>query len=38
MYSQKGFFYYRKEKIMTNKLDYTRWAQAWMMVALSEIN
>jgi hypothetical protein len=37
MHSPKGYFYYRKEKILINKLDYVRWAQAWMMLALSEL-
>lgn len=37
MFSRKGFFYYRKGKLFTNKIDYIRWGQAWMLLALAEI-
>lgn len=37
MQDREGFFYYRKGRVLTNKIPYIRWAQAWMMVALSEL-
>lgn len=37
MQDKDGFFYYRKGRVLTNKIPYIRWAQAWMMVALSEL-
>jgi hypothetical protein len=37
MQSHKGFFYYRKNKLLTNKIPYMRWSQAWMMLALTEL-
>jgi len=30
-----GFFYFQKHRWWTNKLSYMRWAQAWMLYALS---
>lgn len=36
MQSQKGYFYYQKNKSHTNKISYMRWAQAWMFYAMSE--
>jgi hypothetical protein len=30
-----GFFYFQKHRLWTNKLSYMRWAQAWMLYALS---
>jgi len=35
MYDPKGFFYYQKWPIFTNKNSYMRWNQAWIMLALS---
>lgn len=35
MMDPDGYFYYRKGRILTNKLPYIRWGQAWMMKALS---
>jgi rhamnogalacturonyl hydrolase YesR len=32
---RKGFFYHQKGKIITNRIPYMRWGQAWMMLALS---
>jgi hypothetical protein len=32
-----GRFYYRKGRYFTNKIPYMRWAQAWMMLALSTL-
>jgi hypothetical protein len=37
MYSPRGYFYYRKGRSFVNRIDYIRWAQAWMLLALSEI-
>ncbi len=37
MQSETGYFYYRKNPIFVNKISYIRWAQAWMMLALSEL-
>lgn len=37
MQDKKGFFYYRKLRLITNKIPYMRWAQAWMFVALVEL-
>ncbi len=37
MQDKTGFFYYRKYPLFTNKISYMRWAQAWMMLALSEL-
>jgi hypothetical protein len=37
MRSKKGFFYFQKWPLFTNKISYMRWNQAWMMVALSEL-
>ncbi len=35
-YSEKrGYFYYRKGKFFTNKIDYMRWSQGWSFKALS---
>lgn len=36
MFNIKGYFIYRKGKLMSNKINYLRWAQAWMLLALSE--
>src|SRR5699024_4176577 len=30
MQSDEGFFYYQKKKIISSKIPYMRWAQAWM--------
>ena len=32
---QSGYFYYQKRKYFTNKIDYIRWNQSWMLLALS---
>ena len=34
---QKGYFYFFKNKIYTNKIEYIRW-QAWMLLALTTFN
>lgn len=35
MQSDKGYFYYQKEKYFNSKIPYIRWAQAWMFYAFS---
>ncbi|MBN1597156.1 MAG: hypothetical protein JW894_02585 [Bacteroidales bacterium] len=37
MKSVKGYFYYRKGSLMSNKIEYIRWGQAWMLLALTEV-
>lgn len=36
MYSDKGYFYFRKGKFLTNRISYMRWSQAWVFHALTE--
>jgi hypothetical protein len=36
MQSDKGFFYYQKNKYFTTRIPYMRWTQAWMFYAMSE--
>ena len=33
----KGYFYYQKWPMFTNKIPYMRWNQAWMLYALSHL-
>jgi len=35
MQSRKGFFYYKKYALFTNKNNYLRWTQAWMFCGMS---
>lgn len=37
MQSKNGYFYYQKYRLLTNKISYIRWSQAWMFFALSEL-
>jgi len=37
MQDPKGYFYYRKGRLLTNKIPYMRWSQAWMFYALTEL-
>jgi uncharacterized protein YyaL (SSP411 family) len=37
MQSERGEFYYRKGRYFTNRIPYMRWAQSWMMLALSTL-
>lgn len=37
MRSINGNFYYQKYPLMTNKVNYLRWNQGWMMVALTTL-
>ena len=38
MCDKKGYFYYRKHKLYTNKISYMRWSQAWMLLALAHLS
>jgi hypothetical protein len=35
MWDQRGYFYYRKHALGTNRIPYMRWSQAWMLLALA---
>ena len=35
MQDKKGFFYYQKYPLLTNKISHIRWGQAWMFYALT---
>jgi hypothetical protein len=35
MKSDKGYFYYQKNRFFTSKIPYMRWSQAWMFYAFS---
>jgi hypothetical protein len=35
MYSRNGYFYFRKGRLLTNKIPYMRWSQAWAFHALA---
>jgi hypothetical protein len=34
---EKGFFYYRKGRLITNRTPFMRWGQAWMLLALATV-
>lgn len=36
MQDQEGYFYYQVRKLITNKIPYMRWAQAWVFLAFTE--
>lgn len=36
MWDKKGYFYFRKTRMFTNKIPYMRWGQAWGFRALTE--
>ena len=36
MYSDHGYFYFRKGRFVTNKISYIRWSQSWAFHALTE--
>lgn len=38
MQSKKGYFYYKKYPLFTNKIPYIRWSQAWSFLALAQLN
>jgi hypothetical protein len=35
MWDDRGFFYYQVFRSYTNQISYMRWAQAWMLLAMS---
>lgn len=35
MWDEQGFFYYRVQRFCTIRTSYMRWAQAWMLLAMS---
>ncbi len=35
MWDEKGFFYFRKGRFITNKIPYMRWSQAWCFHSLT---
>jgi len=35
--SPHGYFYYQRKRFYTNRIEYMRWSQAWMMYALSRM-
>jgi hypothetical protein len=35
MWDEQGFFYYRVQRFCTIRIPYMRWAQAWMLLAMS---
>ena len=37
MQDYTGFFYYQKWPLFTNKINYIRWGQSWMLLALSRL-
>jgi hypothetical protein len=37
MLSPKGFFYYKKYPLVTIKIPFMRWSQAWILLALTEL-
>jgi hypothetical protein len=37
MRSAKGYFYYQRHRMWTNRTPYMRWAQAWMFRALTKV-
>jgi hypothetical protein len=37
MWDDRGFFYYQAFRSYTNQISYMRWAQAWMLLAMSTL-
>jgi hypothetical protein len=37
MRSPKGYFYYQRHRLFTNKIPYMRWSNAWMFLGLSSV-
>lgn len=37
MRSPEGWFYYQKWRLWTNRINYIRWSQAWMLLALATL-
>jgi rhamnogalacturonyl hydrolase YesR len=36
LYSNRGFFHFRKGRLLSNRIPYMRWSQAWAFHALTE--
>jgi hypothetical protein len=34
LWDKRGFFYYQKSRMITNRISYMRWTQAWMLLAM----
>lgn len=37
MQDPEGYFYHRRGRLLTNRIPYMRWGQAWMMLALAHL-
>lgn len=37
LWDDRGFFYFRRLRVCTNKISYMRWTQAWMLLAMSKL-
>ena len=37
MWDERGYFYYRVLRSHTNRISYTRWSQAWMLLAMATL-
>ena len=37
MWDARGYFWYQRGRLLTNRIQYLRWSQAWMYFALSEL-
>jgi rhamnogalacturonyl hydrolase YesR len=37
MRSRRGFYFFQKKPLFTNRIPYIRWSQAWMLLALSSL-
>lgn len=38
LWDQLGFFYYQKRRVLTVRIPYMRWTQAWMLLALTTLS
>jgi hypothetical protein len=37
MQDSKGYFYFQKRRLFTNRIAYMRWSQAWMLEAMASV-
>jgi hypothetical protein len=35
MWSSRGYFYYQRHRLYTNRIPYMRWTEAWMLLAIT---
>ncbi|MGD9706492.1 MAG: hypothetical protein AB7V07_02315 [Candidatus Delongbacteria bacterium] len=35
--NKKGYYYFQKTKLFTNKIPYIRWSQAWMLLGMAHL-